>query len=114
MASAKQAQTADTALDDVVNEVVDQAQHVALRRFFTIPGRDPFEEVEWEIRDALIGDPSSPAFSQTGVEFPASWSQNATNIVAQKYFRGPLGAPERESSVRQLVSRRVKSRKTPG
>ena len=47
MASAKQAQTADTALDDVVNEVVDAAQNVALKRFFTIPGRDPFEEVEW-------------------------------------------------------------------
>jgi uncharacterized protein len=54
MASAKQAQTEETAVDEVTNTVVDDAQNVAVRRFFTIPGRDPFEEVEWELRDALI------------------------------------------------------------
>ncbi|MGH2924432.1 MAG: hypothetical protein ACRDK1_00510, partial [Solirubrobacterales bacterium] len=57
-------------------------------RRFTTPGVHPFDEVEWELRDAVIGDPESPAFEQRGIEFPAEWSQNATNIVAQKYFRG--------------------------
>jgi ribonucleoside-diphosphate reductase alpha chain len=65
----------------------------------------PFDQIEWEVRDAVIGDPESPAFEQRGVEFPKSWSQNATNIVAQKYFRGQLGSPERESSVKQMIGR---------
>ena len=56
MASAKQAQSAEITADEVVNQVVDEAQQIALRRLFTIPGRDPFEEVEWELRDALIPD----------------------------------------------------------
>src|SRR2546423_11528511 len=76
---------------------------VTIERRFTESGKHPFDCVEWEIRDALIGDPSSPAFSQPGVEFPKGWSQNATNIVAQKYFRGRVGTPERESSVKQMV-----------
>src|SRR6188472_2221906 len=107
MASAKQAQTADTALDDVVNEVVDGAQNVAVRRYFTIPGRDPFEEVDWELRDALIPGKEKPVFEQKGVEFPKFWSQTATNIVAQKYFRGRMGSPDRESSVKQMIGRVV-------
>jgi ribonucleoside-diphosphate reductase alpha chain len=74
-------------------------------RRFTEAGKHPFDCVEWEIRDALIGDPASPAFEQKGVEFPVSWSQNATNIVAQKYFRGRLDSPERESSVKQMIGR---------
>src|SRR5437870_1522976 len=78
---------------------------LAIERRFTSPGRHPFDEVEWEIRDALIGDPANPAFEQRGVEFPKSWSQNSTNIVAQKYFRGKLGSPERESSVKQMIGR---------
>jgi len=78
---------------------------LTIERRFTTPGVHPFDEVEWEIRDAIIGDPSKPAFEQRGVEFPASWSQNATNIVAQKYFRGRIGSPERESSVKQMISR---------
>ena len=53
----------------------------------------------------MIGDPAKPVFEQREVEFPKSWSQNATNIVAQKYFRGPLGSPERERSVKQMVGR---------
>ena len=59
---------------------------LSVRRLFTQPGTHPFETVEWEIRDARIGT----VFEQTGVEFPSTWSQNATNIVAQKYFRGQL------------------------
>ena len=74
-------------------------------RRYTAPGVHPFDEVEWEVRDAIIGDPENPAFEQRGVEFPKSWSQNAANIVAQKYFRGRIGSPERESSVKQMISR---------
>jgi ribonucleoside-diphosphate reductase alpha chain len=79
------------------------------KRFFTKDGVHPFDEVDWEIRDAVIPNfkEGGNAFEQRGVEFPKTWSQNATNIVAQKYFRGPLGSPQRESSVRQLVSRVV-------
>jgi ribonucleoside-diphosphate reductase alpha chain len=78
---------------------------LAIERRFTTEGTHPFDEIEWEIRDALIGDPDKPAFEQRGVEFPKSWSQNATNIVAQKYFRGKIGSEERESSVKQMVGR---------
>src|SRR5438270_12146622 len=80
-------------------------QGVTVARRFTEPGVHPFDAVEWEIRDAVIGDPEKPAFEQRGVEFPAEWSQNATNIVAQKYFRGRLGSDERESSVKQMIGR---------
>jgi ribonucleoside-diphosphate reductase alpha chain len=80
-------------------------QGVTVARRFTEPGVHPFDAVEWEIRDAVIGDPDNPAFEQREVEFPAAWSQNATNIVAQKYFRGRLGSDERESSVKQMVGR---------
>ena len=78
---------------------------LTVERRFTRPGVHPFDEITWEIRDAVIGDPENPAFEQRAVEFPNSWSQNATNIVAQKYFRGKLGTPEREHSVRQMISR---------
>jgi ribonucleoside-diphosphate reductase alpha chain len=107
MASAKNAQTAETAQDEIVNTVVHDAAKVAVRRYFTIPGRDPFEEVEWEIRDALIPGKDKPVFEQRGVEFPKFWSQTATNIVAQKYFRGRMGSPDRESSVKQMIGRGV-------
>jgi len=78
-------------------------------RYFTTEGTHPFDEVDWETRDAVIPNykQGGNAFEQRDVEFPASWSQNATNIVAQKYFRGPLGTPQRESSVRQLAGRVV-------
>src|SRR4051794_7818470 len=78
---------------------------LSIERRFSTPGVHPFDEVEWEIRDAVIGNPESPAFEQRGVEFPVTWSQNATNIVAQKYFRGQLGSPERENSVKQMIGR---------
>jgi len=80
-------------------------QGLSIERRFSTAGTHPFDEIEWEIRDAVIGNPESPAFEQRGVEFPKSWSQNATNIVAQKYFRGQLGSPERESSVKQMIGR---------
>jgi ribonucleoside-diphosphate reductase alpha chain len=78
---------------------------LAIERRFSSPGTHPFDEIEWEIRDAVIGDPAAPAFEQRGVEFPKSWSQNATNIVAQKYFRGQMGSEQRESSVKQMIGR---------
>jgi ribonucleoside-diphosphate reductase alpha chain len=78
---------------------------LSIERRFSTPGVHPFDQIEWELRDALIGNPESPAFEQRGVEFPVTWSQNATNIVAQKYFRGQLGSPERESSVKQMIGR---------
>ena len=80
-------------------------QGLRIERRFTNPDVRPFDEVEWELRDALIGDPDKPAFHQRDVEFPKSWSQNATNIVAQKYFRGQLDTPQRERSVKQMIGR---------
>src|SRR5258707_12738070 len=96
-----------TAAEEYVNAVVDAEAQVAPRRFFTIPGRDPFDEIEWEFRDATIPGKNGPAFEQRNVEFPKFWSQTATNIVAQKYFRGRMTSPERESSVRQMIGRVV-------
>jgi ribonucleoside-diphosphate reductase alpha chain len=84
---------------------VGDGRGVGLQRKFTEPGVHPFDAIEWEIRDAIIGDPEKPAFEQRGVEFPKTWSQNSTNIVAQKYFRGQLGTPARENSVKQMIGR---------
>jgi ribonucleoside-diphosphate reductase alpha chain len=78
---------------------------LSVPRLFTAPGTHPFETVEWELRDARIGHGDRVAFEQRDVEFPKSWSQNATNIVAQKYFRGQIGHPERERSVKQMIAR---------
>ncbi len=78
---------------------------LSIRRYFTTPGRHSFDEVEWELRDARIGHGDKVSFEQRDVEFPKSWSQNATNIVAQKYFRGQLGSPAREHSVKQMIGR---------
>ena len=82
---------------------------IGLRRLFTSPGVHPYDEIVWDRRDARIAhwQTGVVAFEQRDVEFPASWSQNATNIVAQKYFRGTLGTPERETSLRQVVDRIV-------
>ena len=110
MATARQAedeagQVAQQAPLEIVNTVVNEEASIAPRRFFTIPGRDPFEEVDWELRHAHIPGKDGPAFEQKDVEFPKFWSQTATNIVAQKYFRGQLGHPARERSVKQMISR---------
>ncbi|MCP9484424.1 MAG: vitamin B12-dependent ribonucleotide reductase [Gaiellaceae bacterium MAG52_C11] len=92
---------------EIGNVVVAETASVAPGRYFTIPGRDPFDEIEWELRDALIPGKDGPAFEQRDVEFPKFWSQTATNIVAQKYFRGRLSSPERERSVKQMIGRIV-------
>ena len=72
----------------------------------TVPGEDVWSQVHWEKRDCSIGDASgNMVFEQKGVEVPSSWSMTATNVVVSKYFRGNVGTPERETSVRQLISR---------
>ena len=77
-------------------------------RFFTEAGVDPFDEIEWEVRAAAIGNERGEmVFEQRDVEIPKFWSQQATNIVVSKYFRGQIGTPERERSVKQLVGRVV-------
>src|SRR4051794_18920062 len=73
---------------------------LTIERRLTRAGEHPFDMIDWELRTAEVG-----GFRQEDVEFPASWSQNSTNIVAQKYFRGKMGTPERESSVKQMIGR---------
>jgi ribonucleoside-diphosphate reductase alpha chain len=86
-----------------------QRGRLSFKRHFTKEGVHPFDEVEWEVRDAVIPNfkEGGNAFEQRDVEFPKSWSQNSTNIVAQKYFRGQLESPDRENSVRQMIGRVV-------
>ncbi len=87
-----------------------QKRGLAIERYFTTKGVDPSEEIAWEIRTAQItGDGGAVIFEQKDVEVPKSWSLLATNVVASKYFRGSLGSPTRERSVRQLVSRVVQT-----
>jgi len=77
-------------------------------RFFSREDVDPFDDIEWETRSAIIGNEHGDVvFEQRDVEIPKRWSQQATNIVVSKYFRGNLGMPERERSVRQLIGRVV-------
>jgi len=94
-------------------EAVSRAEPVPgrgmkLERYFTRPGVNPYEEIEWEIRTAtIVTEQGKVVFEQSNVEVPKAWSQMATNVVASKYFRGPLGSPQREHSVRQLIGRVV-------
>ena len=77
-------------------------------RFFSREGVDPFNEIEWELRTAVIGnEKGETVFEQRDVEIPKTWSQQATNIVVSKYFRGQVGTPDRERSVKQLIGRVV-------
>ena len=82
---------------------------IGIRRHFTTAGVHPYDTVTWERRDARITNfrDGTVAFEQLGVEVPSTWSLNATNILAQKYFRGTLGTPERETSLKQVVDRIV-------
>src|SRR6266568_4630576 len=83
---------------------------VVVPRYFSTPGVDPAEELAWELRTAAItGDGGQLIFEQKDVEVPKTWSALATNVVASKYFRGALGSPQRERSVRQLVGRVVRA-----
>ena len=79
---------------------------LTIRRVYSDPSVSPYEAVEWELRTAAItSEKGETIFEQKNVEVPRSWSQTATNIVAQKYFHGRIGTPERESSVKQLIER---------
>jgi ribonucleoside-diphosphate reductase alpha chain len=87
--------------------IAPERMGIGIRRHFTTEGVDPYDEVQWERRDARITNfrDGSTAFEQLDVEVPSTWSLNATNILAQKYFRGTLGTVERERSLRQVVDR---------
>ncbi|HEY2431206.1 MAG TPA: vitamin B12-dependent ribonucleotide reductase [Vicinamibacterales bacterium] len=86
----------------------DSIPGLEYERFFSREGIDPFDEIEWDLRAAVIGsEKGEVVFEQRDVEIPKSWSQQATNIVVSKYFRGQLGTPERERSVKQLIGRVV-------
>jgi len=86
------------------------ARGLKFERHFTKPGVSPFDELTWELRDAIIQDfKGKVIFEQKDVETPSSWSMTATNIVASKYLHGQVGTPERESGVRALVSRVAES-----
>jgi len=80
---------------------------LTFQRTFTRAGVHPYDDITWELRDAVIQGEGGNVFEQKGVEVPAFWSQTATNVVASKYFRGKLGTPEREWSVKQMVDRVV-------
>ena len=87
--------------------IAPQRLGIGIRRYFTTEDRHPYDEVLWDRRDARISNfrDGSVAFEQLDVEVPSTWSFNATNILAQKYFRGTLGTPERETSLKQVVDR---------
>ncbi len=88
----------------------DPRKGLRIPRRYTKPGAHPYDDLEWELRDAVItNERGEVAFEQRNVEVPKGWSQLATNVVAQKYFRGQLGTPEREHSVRQLIDRVVQA-----
>jgi ribonucleoside-diphosphate reductase alpha chain len=84
-----------------------QATILGVKRFFTPTGSRAYDQLGWVERDSLIKNPmtDTPVFEQKGVEFPEGWSFNAINIVAQKYFTGTPGTPDRESSLRHLIDR---------
>jgi ribonucleoside-diphosphate reductase alpha chain len=90
--------------------IAQGGSQLRVERYFTTPGIEPFDQVTWEKRHAVIsGEKGEVVFEQRDVEFPSTWSQLATNVVVSKYFRGLLGSPEREGSVKQLIGRVVKT-----
>jgi len=106
---AQQVSTSATAVP-VPPTTAASAPGLEFPRVFTREGVDPFDEVEWEFRSAVIGnEKGEKVFEQRDVEFPRFWSQQATNIVVSKYFRGTLGTPDRERSVKQLIGRVVET-----
>src|SRR5450432_1369192 len=99
--------TRDTQSDSTEPRI--SARGLTIERVYSKPGVHPYDEVTWERRDVVMTNwrDGSINFEQRGVEFPDSWSLNATNIVTTKYFRGAVGTPPRESSLRQLIDRVV-------
>src|ERR671922_2351278 len=85
-----------------------QAKGLKIPRYFTRAGVSPYDEIEWELRTASIANEKGKVvFEQSNVEIPKSWSLMATQAVVSKYFRSPLGTPQRETSMRQMISRMV-------
>src|SRR2546426_11884811 len=97
------------AIAEIAPESFQRAEPNGLRieRRSTREGVHPYDEIEWDLRDSAIPGEGGNVFEQKGVEFPKFWSQPATNVVASKYFRGKLGSPIREWSVKQMVDRVV-------
>ena len=92
-----------TVLDQVVQTT---SRGLKFQRYFSKPGVHPYDEIEWELRTAVISnEKGEKIFEQKDVEIPKSWSMTATNVVVSKYFHGAVGTPERETSVRQLIDR---------
>ena len=90
----------------VPKEDLGSQKGLKIGRYFTRPGIDPYDEIEWEQRTASItNEKGKVVFEQNNVEIPKAWSLMATNVVVSKYFRGPLGSPQREHSVRQMIGR---------
>jgi ribonucleoside-diphosphate reductase alpha chain len=101
-------ETARRRTEDGQAAMAGPGKGLTVARYFTTVGCDPFETVEWDLRDAVItGEKGEVVFEQKGVEIPKTWSQLATSVVVSKYFRGPIGSPERERSVRRLIGRVV-------
>ena len=89
---------------------INRGKGLRVKRYFTQAGVDPFDQIEWEKRTAIItGERGEVVFEQSDVEVPRFWSQLATNVVVSKYFRGQVGTPERETSVRQVIGRVVET-----
>ncbi|MGA3244155.1 MAG: vitamin B12-dependent ribonucleotide reductase [Bacteroidota bacterium] len=87
-------------------EQSNDVRGLKFQRYFSKPGVHPFDEVEWELRTAVISnEKGEKIFEQKDVEIPKSWSMTATNVVVSKYFHGKLGSPDRERSVKQLIER---------
>ena len=106
--AAQEHESHDLHSQPMANEPDDTAPGIEFPRYFSREGIDPFDEVEWELRSAVIAnEKGETVFEQRDVEIPKSWSQQATNIVVSKYFRGQVGTPERERSVKQLIGRVV-------
>ena len=103
------ASTMSQATDLSVNDGLGRAKTgLKIGRYFTRAGVNPYDEVEWEQRSAsIINEKGKVVFEQSNVEIPKAWSLMATNVVVSKYFRGPLGGPQREHSVRQMIGRVV-------
>src|SRR5207244_11468605 len=104
------------AIADIAPQSVQRApgRGLAIERRFTRAGVHPYDEIEWELRDAVIPGEGGNVFEQRGVEVPKFWSQTATNVVASKYFRGKLGTEAREWSVKQMGDRVVDTLATAG
>ena len=98
-AAARESDSSDQHVD-LTTQLADRSG-LEFPRFFSHEGSDPFDEIEWELRVALIGsEQGEVVFEQRDVEIPSFWSQQATNIVVSKYFRGEIDSPTRERSVK--------------